>query len=204
MEYHLPLALVVSASWISFWLDYRSTPARVTLPVTTFLTLINMAENIRSRDFNFQTFSTVLEIYISVCTLYVFGALVEYAIVGGSYYAGKKVRFQHVYLFCFDYPMVFAKSWKILATVRSYKPLSGILDSANLHCTEQFPLYWKTSTLLMLSPQITEQPLLWWCYPSNVLNHSRGGTSKWSHTQCAAYMDGLFQLKFYTCLARFW
>ena len=94
MEYYVPLALVVSSSWISFWIDYRCTPARATLPVTTFLTLNSMAENLRARDAGSQSYSTALEIYINACSFYVFAALIEYAIVGITDHMWHKVRSQ--------------------------------------------------------------------------------------------------------------
>lgn len=84
VEYFFPLALVVATSWISFWIDYRCTSARATLPVTTFLTLTSMAETLRAKDAGSLSYSTVFEIYINVCTFYVFAALIEYAIVGSS------------------------------------------------------------------------------------------------------------------------
>eukprot|EP00794_Sanderia_malayensis_P007191 gene7191-7997_t len=84
MKYYVPLALIVSASWISFWLDHRSCPARTGLPATTFLTLISTAESIRSNDFIYQTFSTATEIYINVCAFYVFATIIEYLFVNAT------------------------------------------------------------------------------------------------------------------------
>ena len=81
VEYYFPLALVVATSWISFWIDYRCTAARATLPVTTFLTLTTMAETLRAKDAGSLSHSTMFEIYINVCTFYVFAVLIEYAII---------------------------------------------------------------------------------------------------------------------------
>ena len=91
MEYYFPLVLVVATSWISFWIDYRCTAARATLPVTTFLTLTSIAETLRAKDAGSLSYSTVLEVYINVCTFYVFAALIEYAVIGAVDQILKKV-----------------------------------------------------------------------------------------------------------------
>lgn len=82
MEYYFPLILIVATSWISFWIDYRCVAARATLPVTAFLTLMSIAESLRAKDAGSLAYSTVLEIYINVCTFYVFAALLEFTAIG--------------------------------------------------------------------------------------------------------------------------
>ncbi len=42
-QYYIPSGLIVAASWTSFVIPPDSVPARITLLVTTFLVLINVA-----------------------------------------------------------------------------------------------------------------------------------------------------------------
>ena len=39
LEYYIPSILLVTMSWVSFWLDPNAVPARVSLGVTTLLTM---------------------------------------------------------------------------------------------------------------------------------------------------------------------
>lgn len=72
-------------------MDYRCTAARATLPVTTFLTLTSFAETLRAKDAGSLAYSAMLEIYINVCTFYVFAALMEFAIIGAVDHFLRKV-----------------------------------------------------------------------------------------------------------------
>lgn len=40
---YIPTAMLVSISWLSFWLDPKSSPARISLTITTLLTLTTMS-----------------------------------------------------------------------------------------------------------------------------------------------------------------
>ncbi|VDM77615.1 unnamed protein product [Strongylus vulgaris] len=47
MQTYLPTALIVVISWFSFWLDVDSAPARVTLSITTLLTISTQANAVK-------------------------------------------------------------------------------------------------------------------------------------------------------------
>ncbi len=81
MEYYFPVICVVFLSFMSFWIHYKATPARVALPVTTFLTLTTMLEHVRSSASIIGT-ADALEIFLSGSNIFVFANIIEYALVG--------------------------------------------------------------------------------------------------------------------------
>lgn len=49
IQTYLPTFLIVTISWVSFWLNIDATPARVTLGVTTLLTMTTVASGVRTQ-----------------------------------------------------------------------------------------------------------------------------------------------------------
>ena len=49
LQTYVPTILIVSISWVSFWLDANAVPGRVSLGVTTLLTLTTLASGIRQQ-----------------------------------------------------------------------------------------------------------------------------------------------------------
>jgi len=76
-----PCILIVVLSWMTFWIDYSSTPARVAMGITTVLTIVTMTNNIRSTSPPAGLFRSI-DYYLLMCNLFVFAALLEYALVG--------------------------------------------------------------------------------------------------------------------------
>ena len=66
---------------MTFWIDYASTPARVAMGITTVLTIVTMTNNIRSHSPPAGLFRSI-DYYLLMCNLFVFAALLEYALVG--------------------------------------------------------------------------------------------------------------------------
>ena len=91
---------------MSFWVNYRSTPARVALPVTTFLALTGITDQIRSKV-HLIGGTDILEVYLNVSMLFVYGVIVEYGIVGitdriwskqevnDTFFHGRRVGWSH-------------------------------------------------------------------------------------------------------------
>ena len=76
-----PCFLIVSLSWINFWVTHRSTPARVALGITTVLTIVTMTNSVRTNSPGSGLFRSI-DVYMLCCNLFVFGALGEAALVG--------------------------------------------------------------------------------------------------------------------------
>lgn len=49
LQTYIPTILIVVISWVSFWLDPNAVPGRVSLGVTTLLTLTTLASGIRAQ-----------------------------------------------------------------------------------------------------------------------------------------------------------
>jgi len=81
LQNYIPTSLIVFLSWVGFWIDYRSTPARVALGITTVLTITTLANSIRA-TLPPVSYSKSIDYYLLACFLFVFAALVEFAVVG--------------------------------------------------------------------------------------------------------------------------
>ncbi|KFM66670.1 Glycine receptor subunit alpha-2, partial [Stegodyphus mimosarum] len=80
VQSYLPTILIVVISWVSFWLDVNAIPARITLGVTTLLTISSKGAGIQS---NLPPVSYVkaMDVWMGACTTFVFAALLEFTLV---------------------------------------------------------------------------------------------------------------------------
>ncbi|XP_037088779.1 glycine receptor subunit alpha-4-like isoform X2 [Pollicipes pollicipes] len=90
LQTYVPTMLMVCMSWVSFWLEQTATPARVTLGVTTLLTLTSLAAGVRS-ELPPVSYLKAIDVWIGTCMIFVFGALLEFVLV---HYLAKKRKFQ--------------------------------------------------------------------------------------------------------------
>ncbi|XP_071039668.1 glycine receptor subunit alphaZ1 isoform X1 [Parasteatoda tepidariorum] len=92
---YLPSGLIVVLSFLSFWLNVRSVPARVALGLTSLLTLSTQASQARSHlpPINYLT---ALDIWLFACMMLVFLSLLEYSIVYSLYSKKIQDRKRHV------------------------------------------------------------------------------------------------------------
>ncbi|GIY97886.1 glycine receptor subunit alpha-1 [Caerostris extrusa] len=89
LNVYVPSTLVVFLSWISFWLDVAAVPARITLGVTSLLTLATQVVQARS-GLPTISYMTAMDIWLFVCLLTVFGSLLEYAFTYQIYFVNRK------------------------------------------------------------------------------------------------------------------
>merc|ERR1719507_2345718 len=80
ITYYLPSGLFVVVSWISFMVPPDIIPGRMALLVTLFLVLVNIFNNITTNTPKAEGL-TAIEIWMLSCILFVFGALIEYAVI---------------------------------------------------------------------------------------------------------------------------
>lgn len=77
---YIPSALIVVMSWISFWIKPEAIPARVTLGVTSLLTLAT--QNTQSQQsLPPVSYVKAIDVWMSSCSVFVFLSLMEFAIV---------------------------------------------------------------------------------------------------------------------------
>jgi len=77
---YIPTCLIVMMSWISFWIKPEAVPARVTLGVTSLLTLSTQHAN-SQKSLPPVSYIKAIDMFMSSCTFFVFLSLIEYAFV---------------------------------------------------------------------------------------------------------------------------
>ncbi|XP_049837431.1 glycine receptor subunit alpha-4 isoform X1 [Schistocerca gregaria] len=75
-----PSSLVVMLSWFSFWIGLDAIPGRVTLLVTSMLTLVTMFTGLKS-DIPPVAYVKALDLWMAGCMVFVFAALGEFVVV---------------------------------------------------------------------------------------------------------------------------
>ncbi|KHN80184.1 Glutamate-gated chloride channel, partial [Toxocara canis] len=78
LQLYVPSTMLVIVSWVSFWLDRTAVPARVTLGVTTLLTMTTQASGINAK-LPPVSYTKAIDIWIGACLTFIFGALLEFA-----------------------------------------------------------------------------------------------------------------------------
>ncbi|XP_071454314.1 glycine receptor subunit alpha-2 isoform X1 [Hetaerina americana] len=77
---YIPTCLIVIMSWVSFWIKPEAAPARVTLGVTSLLTLSTQHAKSQA-SLPPVSYLKAVDAFMSVCTVFVFLALMEYCLV---------------------------------------------------------------------------------------------------------------------------
>ncbi|KAL1110359.1 hypothetical protein AAG570_007890 [Ranatra chinensis] len=77
---YIPTCLIVIMSWVSFWIKPEAAPARVTLGVTSLLTLSTQHAKSQA-SLPPVSYLKAVDAFMSVCTIFVFLALMEYCLV---------------------------------------------------------------------------------------------------------------------------
>ncbi|XP_066962466.1 LOW QUALITY PROTEIN: glutamate-gated chloride channel-like [Macrobrachium rosenbergii] len=80
IQYYVPCCMLVIVSWVSFWLDQNAVPARVALGVTTLLTMSTQTSSI-NQSLPPVSYTKAIDVWTGVCLTFVFGALLEFALV---------------------------------------------------------------------------------------------------------------------------
>ncbi|XP_037573030.1 glycine receptor subunit alphaZ1 isoform X1 [Dermacentor silvarum] len=91
LEIYIPGITFVITSWFSLWIDIPAAPARVTLAMTTFLTLVTGGKSIREK-LPKVPYVHALDVWYLACTAFVFFILLEYAMVNYIYHKDNRRR----------------------------------------------------------------------------------------------------------------
>uniref|UniRef100_A0A8C4Q632 Glycine receptor, alpha 3 n=1 Tax=Eptatretus burgeri TaxID=7764 RepID=A0A8C4Q632_EPTBU len=80
IQMYIPSLLIVILSWVSFWINMDAAPARVALGITTVLTMTTQSSGSRT-SLPKVSYVKAIDVWMAVCLLFVFSALLEYAAV---------------------------------------------------------------------------------------------------------------------------
>ncbi|KAM9060215.1 gamma-aminobutyric acid receptor subunit rho-2 isoform 2-T2 [Megaptera novaeangliae] len=80
LQTYFPATLMVMLSWVSFWIDHRAVPARVSLGITTVLTMSTIITGVNA-SMPRVSYVKAVDIYLWVSFVFVFLSVLEYAAV---------------------------------------------------------------------------------------------------------------------------
>ncbi|XP_040275874.1 gamma-aminobutyric acid receptor subunit delta [Bufo bufo] len=96
IQSYVPSILLVAMSWVSFWISQSAVPARVSLGITTVLTMTTLMVS-ASSSLPRASAVKALDVYFLICYVFVFAALVEYAFAhfNADYLKKQKKTVEH-------------------------------------------------------------------------------------------------------------
>ncbi|XP_034036520.1 gamma-aminobutyric acid receptor subunit gamma-3 [Thalassophryne amazonica] len=89
IQTYIPCILTVVLSWVSFWIKKDATPARTALGITTVLTMTTLSTVART-SLPRVSYVTAMDLFVTVCFLFVFAALMEYATLNYYSYSARR------------------------------------------------------------------------------------------------------------------
>ncbi|XP_045851968.1 gamma-aminobutyric acid receptor subunit theta [Meles meles] len=85
VQIYWPTILTTAGSWISFWMNYESSAARVTVGLTSMLILNAINSHLRDK-LSQVAYIKAIDIYMVVCLFFVFLSLLEYVFINYLFY----------------------------------------------------------------------------------------------------------------------
>ncbi|KJH49178.1 Neurotransmitter-gated ion-channel ligand binding domain protein [Dictyocaulus viviparus] len=82
---YVPTALIVVISWFSFWLDVEAVPGRVSLSITTLLTLATQSSAARMA-LPQASYVKAIDVWMGACMAFAFSAMIEFTSKNGTAY----------------------------------------------------------------------------------------------------------------------
>lgn len=80
VQIYVPSVLIVILSWVNFWLDCTSVPARISLGLLTVLTMTTQSAGARA-NLPRVSYVKAIDVYMATCLAFVFLGLLEFAYV---------------------------------------------------------------------------------------------------------------------------
>ncbi|KAL8570106.1 hypothetical protein ACOMHN_033785 [Nucella lapillus] len=90
-QVYVPSCLIVSLSWVSFWIDLDAIPARVSLGLLTVLTMTTQSTGEKA-SLPRVSYLKAIDVWMAGCLVFVFSALLEFAYVNVQSRVEKRRR----------------------------------------------------------------------------------------------------------------
>lgn len=78
IQMYIPSLLIVLLSWVSFWLNVNSVPARISLGVLSVLTITTQSSAVNA-SLPRVSYIKAIDIWMTTCLVFVFAALIEFS-----------------------------------------------------------------------------------------------------------------------------
>uniref|UniRef100_A0A3P8VB20 Gamma-aminobutyric acid type A receptor subunit beta3 n=1 Tax=Cynoglossus semilaevis TaxID=244447 RepID=A0A3P8VB20_CYNSE len=118
LQTYMPSILITILSWVSFWINYDASAARVALGITTVLTMTTINTHLRETLPKIP-YVKAIDMYLMGCFIFVFLALLEYAFVNYIFF-GRGPRNQ--------------KLWERGQKVKEERHISHVKSKVNATC----------------------------------------------------------------------
>ncbi|XP_039199525.1 gamma-aminobutyric acid receptor subunit beta-2 isoform X1 [Crotalus tigris] len=148
LQTYMPSILITILSWVSFWINYDASAARVALGITTVLTMTTINTHLRETLPKIP-YVKAIDMYLMGCFVFVFMALLEYALVNYIFFgrgpqrqkkAAEKAASANNEKLRMDVNKIFYKDIKQNGTeLRSLDP-TGTLSPTRWTATYDYPL----------------------------------------------------------------
>ena len=93
LQTYVPTSMVVMLSWVEFWINKDSEPARVGMGVGTVLTMATQLASTKN-SMPRISYPKAIDVWLTVCMFFVYAAMVEYAFVNTFSRMEKRVKQQ--------------------------------------------------------------------------------------------------------------
>ncbi|XP_066487823.1 gamma-aminobutyric acid receptor subunit gamma-1 isoform X1 [Tiliqua scincoides] len=143
IQTYIPCILTVVLSWVSFWINKDAVPARTSLGITTVLTMTTLS-TIARKSLPKVSYVTAMDLFVSVCFIFVFAALMEYGTLhyftsnrkGAKEKEKKSKNKPSVKIFSFNPPGLAVRSGSTLIPMNNIRHLHEHGDSYGYECLE--------------------------------------------------------------------
>ncbi|XP_037325219.2 gamma-aminobutyric acid receptor subunit beta-3 isoform X2 [Pungitius pungitius] len=133
LQTYMPSILITILSWVSFWINYDASAARVALGITTVLTMTTINTHLRETLPKIP-YVKAIDMYLMGCFVFVFLALLEYAFVNYIFFGrgpqmqkkqAEKVQKANNERENFDGPKVDTRGNILLTTLEIHNEVGG-------------------------------------------------------------------------------